>query len=331
MIKKVVIGLIGFICAAVIGVGSFLFAFNNALDLDEFVADYEKAYRQKVSFRDHVVTRGTHKLYSREYGSPDADHTLIMMHGFPDNVRLYDALAPILATDHRVITFDFLGWGQSDKPIDHRYNPDGLLADLEAVIEHFDLDSLVVVAHDLSGLPTIDWALDNPDRVTRLILLNTVYHSSSARKPSAAVKLFSTPGLQRNVVQFVASRNDRLWQSRLTTQGQILFENQQALDTYLNLFVHAAPSIRPAFFGMTAQINQATDERLSKLDQIRNFPKPVTIIFGAEDTVLTAELAQEFHELFPNSQLHLIDGAGHFVQLDDPQAVAGLMLDALTN
>ncbi|MBV7329028.1 alpha/beta hydrolase [Chloroflexi bacterium TSY] len=238
-----------------------------------------------------------------------------MMHGFPDNVHLYDPLAPLLATDNRVITFDFLGWGQSDKPADHHYGPDSLLADLEAVIEHFSLDFMTVVAHDVSGLPAIDWALSNPDRVVRLVLLNTVYHTSSARKPSAAVKLFSTPSLQRDIIQFVASQNDRLWQGRLTSQGETLFKNQQAQETYLNLFVHAAPTIRPAFFGLTAHINQATNDRLSKLEQIRNFPKPVSIIFGAEDTVLTAELAQEFHELFPNSELHLIDGAGYM--LDD--------------
>ena len=45
---------------------------------------------------------------------------IVLLHGFPDNVHLYDRLVPHLADRRRVVTFDFLGWGASDKPTDYR-------------------------------------------------------------------------------------------------------------------------------------------------------------------------------------------------------------------
>ena len=57
------------------------------------------------------------------------------MHGFPDNLRIYDALAPLLAAAGRsVVAFDFLSYGGSDKPVDHRYTSAGLEDDLQAVV-----------------------------------------------------------------------------------------------------------------------------------------------------------------------------------------------------
>ena len=59
---------------------------------------------------------------SRRDDIETSDAPYILMHGFPDSLHLYDRLAPLLAKKRRVITFDFLGWGNSDKPEDHRYD-----------------------------------------------------------------------------------------------------------------------------------------------------------------------------------------------------------------
>jgi haloalkane dehalogenase len=50
------------------------------------------------------------------------------------------------------------------------------------------------------------------------------------------------------------------------------------------------------------------------------------VIFGSRDRSLNPRVARQFADLFPNSQLHLLDDAGHFVQVDQPQQVAALML-----
>jgi haloalkane dehalogenase len=62
------------------------------------------------------------------------------------------------------------------------------------------------------------------------------------------------------------------------------------------------------------------------LPRLRRFPRPVRIVFGAADPYLNAGVARRFHELFPTSELFLLEGARHYVQLDEPQQVARLVL-----
>jgi pimeloyl-ACP methyl ester carboxylesterase len=98
----------------------------------------------------------------------------------------------------RVVTLDFLGWGRSDKPVGYAYTASNQTGDLDAVISHLQLASVVLVAHDASGPPAIDWALEHPERVSALLLLNTYYCRMPGRlRPPEAIWLFSTPIVRR--------------------------------------------------------------------------------------------------------------------------------------
>ena len=63
----------------------------------------------------------------------------MLMHGFPDDLHLYDRLLPHLNPPRRVITFDFLGWGASDKPTGYPYTAANQTGDLDAVISQLGL------------------------------------------------------------------------------------------------------------------------------------------------------------------------------------------------
>src|SRR3712207_1022272 len=156
-----------------------------------------------MEYSEHWVPRGTHRIYAREY--PGEGPPIVLMHGFPDNLHLYDRLVPHLA-GRRVVVFDFLGWGHSDKPKGYPYSADNQARDLDAVIGYLGLEDVVLVAHDASGPPAIDWALWHPERTATLVLLNTYYGRTSAAHPPEAIFLFSTPGL-RNIARFVSGRD----------------------------------------------------------------------------------------------------------------------------
>ena len=95
-----------------------------------------------------------------------------------------------------MVRFDFLGWGRSDKPAGYPYTAANQADDLAAVVAAVDAqsgaDQLVLVAHDASGPPAIDWALANPGRVAALVLLNTYYHWTSGLRRPPAISLYST-------------------------------------------------------------------------------------------------------------------------------------------
>jgi haloalkane dehalogenase len=251
------------------------------------------------------------------------------MHGFPDNLHLYDRLLPWLITSRRVVTFDFLGWGESEKPAGYPYTAANQVGDLDAVIEQLHLGQVVLVAHDASGPPAIDWALAHAERVAALVLLNTYYCLMPALRPPEAIWLNSTP-LVRNVARVLLQAFDN-WLFRKVYWWQVgrFMREKASREEFLPLLYQqfaATPSTQPAFFRLTEDLFSTVRDRTKKIPQMKAFSRPVRIIFGAKDPYLNVGVARRFHELFPTSELFLLPGANHFVQIDEPEQVAHLLL-----
>jgi pimeloyl-ACP methyl ester carboxylesterase len=278
------------------------------------------------AYREHWVPRGPYRLYAREY--PGQEPTVVLMHGFPDDLHLYDRLVPELA-GRRLVTFDFLGWGASDKPTGYPYTATNQTGDLDAVLKHLQLDRVVLVAHDASGPPAINWALDHPQRVAALVLLNTYYARMPGLRPPEAIRLFSTP-----IVRSVARPISRLFGDllfRRTYRWQVgrFFHDPEVREQFLPLLYHqfaASPSAHEAFFSLNRDLLPTVAAGTATVPRLRHFGRPVRIIFGAADPYLNTAVARRFHELFPTSELFLLPGARHYVQLDEPHQVAQLIL-----
>ena len=123
---------------------------------------YVAQFNEKQPHKAQMLTRQDgYRIHAREFGLTHKGKapSIVMMHGFPDNEHLYDALVPQLSSQFHVVTFDFLGWGKSDKPPAHVYNVASQRADLDTVVAQLSLKSVVPVLHDLSGQAGIDWAL----------------------------------------------------------------------------------------------------------------------------------------------------------------------------
>jgi pimeloyl-ACP methyl ester carboxylesterase len=89
----------------------------------------------------------------------------------------------------------------------------------------------------------------------------------------------------------------------------------------------ATPSARPAFFGLNEDLLPTVRSRTKMIPKMKEFRRPVRIIFGDADPYLNKGVAQKFHELLPASELFLVPGARHFVQMDEPEQVGRLILD----
>ena len=282
---------------------------------------------QTLPYTEHVVQRGPYHLYAREY--PGEEPAIVLMHGFPDNLHLYDRLLPWLTPARRVVTFDFLGWGASEKPAGYPYTAANQVEDLDAVIAQLKLEQVVLVAHDASGPPAIDWALAHADRVVALVLLNTYYCAMPTLRPPEAILLFSTP-LVRNIARAVSKAFDN-WLFRKLYWWQVgrFMREKASREEFLPLLYRqftATPSAQPAFFRLNEDLLFTVRDRTKRIPQMKAFRPPVRIIFGASDPYLNVGVARRFHELFPTSELFLLPGAHHYVQIDEPEQVAHLLL-----
>lgn len=280
-----------------------------------------------MEYSEHWVPRGAHYIYARKY--PGEAPAIVLMHGFPDNLHLYDRLVPHLA-GREVVVFDFLGWGRSDKPEGYPYTADNQARDLNAVIGDLGLKDVVLVAHDASGPPAIDWALWHPERTAALVLLNTYYGRTSAARPPEAIFLFSTPGL-RNIARFVSGRFDLFRRIYWWQVGERFIRDEEVKKEFVPLLYEqfaVTPSTKPAFFALNNNLWGTLRNRAGAEPEMRAFWRSVRIIFGEADPYLNADVARHFHSLFPNSELFLLPEARHFPQLDEPEEVARLILSA---
>jgi haloalkane dehalogenase len=286
----------------------------------------DAATPNRHGYREHLVPRGEHRIYARDH--PGEEPAVVLMHGFPDDLHLYDRLVPHLAP-RRVVVFDFLGWGASDKPNGHRYTATNQVDDLDAVIEHLGLASVVPVAHDASGPPAIDWALEHPHRVAGLVLLNTYYARMPGLRPPEAIRVFSTP-LVRSVARPVSRLfGDLVFRRMYRWQVGRFFRDPEVREQFLPLLYRqftVSPSAHEAFFGLNRDLRSAVAAGTAALPRLRRFARPVRIVFGAADPYLNTRVARRFHASLPTSELFLLDGARHYVQLDEPQEVARLIL-----
>ena len=231
-----------------------------------------------TGFIEHSIPYEDHNIYAREW--PGSGPAIVLMHGFPDDLHLYDQLVPELAP-RRVIAFDFLGWGTSDKPAGRSYSADSQTRDVAAVLDYFSLEQAVLVVHDASGPPGIDWALDHPERVAKLVLLNTYYSLMPTLHAPEAITLYSTPDRSAIADTVAASpelnRDLYFWQVGGFIRNDAL--RTQLLPGFYERFVPALASFR----SLNASLLADVAKRTARVDRLTRFGRPVQIVFGAAD------------------------------------------------
>src|SRR5258708_32248200 len=182
------------------------------------------------TYTEHRILRGASVIYARHYAGTGP--AFVLMHGFPDNLHIYDRLIPYLR-DRQVIAFDFLGWGASDKPTDYVYTSKQQEGELHAVLDALQIDQVVPVAHDASGPVAINWSLDHPQRVSALVLLDTYYGQSPTLRFPEFVRLFADPAYA--ALTRAMAQNPTLPQCLLPSQGRHFAEDDQVHQSPLPL------------------------------------------------------------------------------------------------
>jgi pimeloyl-ACP methyl ester carboxylesterase len=282
----------------------------------------------RASATIHEVPTAGGKIHVVDYSGEGP--ALILMHGFPDDGRMYDRLIPLLAP-RRAVTIDFLGYGRSDRSERDVLDAADHVDQLRAALDGLGLDRVVLVGHDASGPVAVDFEVAAPARVSRLILLNTYYgHAPTLRLPSV-IRVLADPELVALADAMLDDPNQRLW---LLQQTARQWGEDPDDPNGIGVFVlpeffgdtDNADSL-PAIRAWTAALFGDLDEqdeviwagRLAALDI------PVTLVFGALDPFLNPAVGAHLARLFKNAELHLVDGASHWPQWDMPEVVAELI------
>jgi haloalkane dehalogenase len=289
--------------------------------------DSSAATRTPATHRVHAPGGDLHAIEQ-----PGTEPPFMLMHGFPDDSRIYQKLIPHLAP-RRAVAFDFLGYGHSDRVS----GPDSGQHDTElpAVLDALDIDRAVLVGHDASGPVAVDFALAHPDRVSRLVLMNTYYGNSPHQQLPELIRLLADPNFAPLADAMMADQNQRLW---LLNHTAARFGLEP-----LNPDGVGVVSVLPQFFGegetpdalaairaWTGALFPALAEQDARIahGDLAALDVPVSLIWGADDQYLRPDVARHLAGLLRHASLHAVENASHWLQADQPETVARLLKEA---
>lgn len=261
---------------------------------------------------------------------------VVLLHGFPESHRTWRRIVPDLARDHYALAPDQRGYARSSKPDGvEAYAPDRIVGDLVALADHYGLDRFTLVGHDWGG--AIAWmaALRHPERVARLVIVNaphphifqrTLLDDPAQRAASQYVRRFRDTSLDGGLVgagleRFFSSTFAHVLTSAVAGGDRAAYLDEWgqpgAITAMLNWY-RASPIVVPA-------IGEAA-ERPAFLDA--PFPpvtQPTLVIWGMDDTALLPVQLDGLDRLVPDLHVERIEGAGHFVPWERPDAVIAAM------
>lgn len=252
------------------------------------------------------------RLARVEDGPADADETVVLLHGEPTWSYLYrHVIPPLVAAGHRVVAPDLPGFGRSDKPTDRAwFTYDRLYAAVDAHLSTPDLEApFTLVVHDWGGALGLPWAVANPERLARLVILNTALYAPGGT-PSEAWKSFRA---------FVETA-DELPVGFLVDGGcaRDLEEAERA--------AYEAPLHEPAAHAgalalpmlVPLEDDDPGAERMWAANQgLAGFDRPTLIVWGEDDPILPVRIGRRWAEAIPGCVgMETFSPAMHFLQED---------------
>ena len=270
----------------------------------------------------------------RVYDYVGDEPAVVMTHGFPDDSRIYLRLIDEL-TSRRVITFDFLGYGQSSREAFGPLRPGQREAELAAVIDALALSEPILVGHDAGGPVVVNFALEHPSRISALVLLNTYYGRAPALRFPELIRLLADPDFTPLADAMLNDPAQRQW---LLLHTRRRFHYDPEAPDGLGRF-----SVQPQFFGDESQpdalvaIRAWTAELFADLTHqdrqlasgVLGDPKfPVTLAFGVRDPYLNVDVAHHLSRRIAGAVVVEVPEASHWPQWDQPAKVAQAILCA---
>jgi len=281
--------------------------------------------RELYPFEDHFLDLDGLNYHYLDEGSGDP---VVAVHGNPTWSFYYRNLVRELRDAYRVVVPDHMGCGLSDKPGDgvYAYTLNRRIEDFSRLMDDLGLADISLVVHDWGGMIGIAWAVRNPERVKRLVILNTAaFHLPKSK---------SFPW--------------QLWMVRDTPLGPLLVRG-------LNLFARGASHLACTRKKLTKAVRDAYcapydswADRIATLRFVQDIPlrpgepgydivsdtvarlevfrdRPVLVCWGDKDFIFDHHFLAEWQRVLPEADVHRFADCGHYILEDASEEIIPLI------
>jgi haloalkane dehalogenase len=272
--------------------------------------------RTAYPFGHHTLEVDGGRMHYVDEGSGEP---ILFVHGSAAWSFAYRNVIRDLRQDYRCVAPDHIGFGLSAKPADWGYRFADHGRNLAALIDHLGLRRFTLVVHDVGGPIGLSYALEHPERVSRLLVLNTFCWP--LRGPFALA-----PG---PVAALLRGPVGRLLIARFNTELRVLiplvYGDRRKLTPAIYrqyLAPLAAPKDREGLFAFAELVfagagwSEGLWERRGALAGL-----PAAIVWGMRDPLFGQRFLARWREVLPGAEVVTLPGAGHFVQEEEPAEV----------
>jgi pimeloyl-ACP methyl ester carboxylesterase len=283
-----------------------------------------------VPARSEYLMVGDVQLHTVLAG-PEDGPLVVLLHGFPENWYSWRHQIPLLVDlGYRVAVPDQRGYNLSEKPGSlSAYELDRLTGDVMGLVRALGRESAVIVGHDWGGVVAWRFAMDYPEAVQRLVVMNAPHPAAYARElregweqrlKSWYALFFQIPWLPETLLGFSPRATARLFFERTVEREGAFSEEELA---YMATALAQPGALRTMINWYRAAL------RRRELYSARTIESPTLLIWGEEDPALTKALTYDLTGWVPHLRVRYVLNCGHWVQNEAPDEVNAELRDFL--
>jgi len=260
---------------------------------------------------------------------------VLLLHGFPELWYSWRYQIPALASaGFRAIAPDLRGYGETDNPEGiEAYDIHHLVGDMVGLLDALALERAAIVGHDWGGVIVWQMALMHPDRVERVISLNTPFQRRGRMRPTEAfeqlpdgrfnyILYFQEPGrAEADIEPNLETWLDTTMRGIATEPG---FITEEAIKVFADAFRKGGIT-GPLNYYRNVDRNWETTAHF----QDRQITMPALMICAEHDPILTPQSTEGMERYIPNLSTRLVKNCGHWTQQERPEEVNRLIIEFL--
>lgn len=241
-----------------------------------------------------------------EYDDQGQGDALVLIHGSPFNRSMWDPQTAILQSSYRVVTFDLRGYGRSTAPVSEKTFLSDFAHDTADLMDTLNIPAAGVMGLSMGGQIALEFYRLYPQRVTALILADTFAQLDTPENKQN--RYWTADRLMREGMQGYAQDNlsKMICPQTIATQPAVV---QHVMEMML--------TTPPA--GAAAAL-RGRAERQDYTEILSQIAAPTLIVVGDQDAFTPVSDAKYMHERIPQSELVVIEQAGHMPNLEQPEA-----------
>ena len=250
---------------------------------------------------------------------------VVLVHGITSSSQAWRSVFDALAEHHTVIAPDLLGHGRSAKPRGD-YSLGAYASGIRDLLAVLGIPKVTVVGHSLGGGIAMQFAYQFPDRLERLVLVDS---GGLGQEVSIALRAATLPGSEL-VMPFLFSGLNR---AVGRTVGKLLSRTGMRASADVQGLVVGLDSLgdadkRRAFLHTARSVIDPLGQRVDARDRLYlSEGVPTMLVWGEKDPIIPLAHGRRAHELMPHSRFEVFPGAGHFPFNHDPERFVAVLSD----